>query len=232
MKQNLKFFQNFLSFFYPRCCLGCQKVLLQDEDWICLHCLTHLPETNYHLFQDNPIRDMFAGRVGVELAAALLFYKKGNITQHILHHFKYKGDKKIGELLGSYYGQKLQQTELYQNIDLILPIPLHPKKERMRGYNQSAWFAKGLSHTMRIPYYTDVLIRSTFTDTQTRKNRFSRWTNVKEVFQVIQPDILQHKHILLCDDVLTTGATMEAAIIKLYEIKGVKVSVVGLAVAQ
>jgi ComF family protein len=232
MKQNLQIIQNFLSFFYPRCCLGCQKTLLQDENRLCLHCFTHLPETNYHLFQDNPINYMFLGRVKVELAAALLFYKKGNMTQHILHHFKYKGDKEIGEILGYYYGQKLQQAEPYKAIDLILPIPLHPKKEQKRGYNQSEWLAKGLSHAMQIPYYNNILIRSTFTDTQTKKSRFSRWTNVKEVFQVIQPDILQHKHILLCDDVLTTGATMEAAITKLIEVKGVKVSVVGLALAQ
>lgn len=232
MKQNLKILQNFISFFYPRCCLGCQKTLLQGEDQLCLHCFTHLPETNYHLFQDNPINYMFSGRVKVELASALLFYKKGNLTQHILHHLKYRGDKEIGELLGSYYGKKLQQTPPFQAIDLILPIPLHPKKERRRGYNQSEWIAKGLSCTMQIPYYNNVLIRSTFTETQTKKNRFSRWTNVKEVFQIVQPDLIRRKHILLCDDVLTTGATMEAAIIKLLEIEDIKVSVVGLALAQ
>jgi ComF family protein len=232
MKQKLKNFQNFLSFFYPRCCLGCQKTLLQDENLLCLHCFTHLPETNYHLFQDNPINHTFLGRVKVELAAALLFYKKGNSTQRILYHLKYKGDKEVGEFLGNYYGKKLRQADPFQAIDLILPIPLHPKKERRRGYNQSEWIAKGLSCAMQIPYYNNVLIRNTFTDTQTKKNRLGRWTNVKEVFQVVQPDVIRQKHILLCDDVLTTGATMEAAIIKLLEIEDVKVSVVGLALAQ
>ncbi|MDR2868442.1 MAG: ComF family protein, partial [Bacteroidales bacterium] len=148
MKKLLSLLNYLLSFFYPRLCVGCQKALLKDEILICLHCLTHLPETRYHLYEDNPLKKIFRGRVKTERVASLLFYKKGNQVQHIIHHLKYKGDKEIGTLLGSYYGRELILLLDFQSIDIILPIPLHKKKERKRGYNQSEWIAKGLSEGM------------------------------------------------------------------------------------
>ena len=224
--------QHLLNFFYPKSCIACGAVLLQHEQFFCLHCLYNLPETRYHEFEDSPLSKLFLGRVHVENVGAFLFYKKGNQVQKILHHLKYKGGKEIGAFLGKLYGEQLAQHEKWKDIDLIVPIPLHKKKEKKRGYNQSEWIAKGLSEGMQIPYYTNLLIRSEFTETQTKKTRFHRWENVKEVFQVTDTNLMSKKHILICDDVLTTGATLEAAIQKLQLIPEVKISVITLATAQ
>jgi len=221
-----------LNFFYPRTCVSCGTVLLPHENFLCLHCLYNLPETRYHEFEHSPLSQLFTGRVRVERVGAFLFYKKGNQVQKILHYLKYNGGKEIGVFLGNIYGTQLIQNKKWKTIDLIIPIPLHRKKERKRGYNQSEWIAKGLSSGMQIPYDTNLLIRSEFTDTQTKKSRFHRWENVKEVFQITNPDALKNKHVLLCDDVLTTGATLEAAIQKLSVIQSIKISVVTLATAQ
>ena len=227
----MKIINNIVSLFYPRLCAACGDALQQNEQCICLDCMLHLPETQFHKKHFNPMRQVFDGRVPVEEVTALMSYKKANRTQKILHNLKYKGEKEIGAVLGEYFGGQLLTEERYRGIQYILPIPLHPKKQRKRGYNQSEWIAMGLSKGMGIPYLTDVLIRSQFTETQTRKNRFARWQNVKEVFAVQHPEKVEHTHVLLCDDVLTTGATTEAAIHKLLEVEGVRVSVATLAAA-
>lgn len=228
----MKIFNNLLSLFYPRLCAGCGDALQQNEQHLCLHCMLHLPETNFHKEQDNPLTNIFAGRVRVREVASLMYYKKGNNVQHILHALKYNGQKELGAFLGEYYGKLLIQEPRFQDVDCILPIPLHPKKQRKRGYNQSEWIAKGLSEGMGKPYRTDILTRAQFTETQTRKSRFNRWENVKEVFVAQGDKSVEGKHLLVCDDVLTTGATMEAAIQQLQTIPDVKVSVVTLATAQ
>ena len=224
--------KNFISIFYPRSCVACGNALLQNESHFCLSCLLHLPETNYHLMEHSPLDYIFEGRVPVEKVASMLFYKKGNKVQHILHALKYKGNKEVGRFLGELYGRQLLRSPYYQSIDCIIPIPLHPKKLRMRGYNQSEWIARGLSRSMNIPYYSEVLRRSEFTETQTKKSRFNRWENVKSVFVATATENLAGKHVLVCDDVLTTGATMEAAITQLLKIEGVRVSVATLACAN
>lgn len=224
--------QNILSIFYPRSCVSCRDALQQHEKLLCTNCLLHLPETNYHLDKENPLQLLFRGRVPIENIAALLFYKKGNQVQHILHALKYNGNQEIGEFLGHYYGLQLSKEDNYQQIDLILPIPLHPKKLKNRGYNQSECIAKGLSRSMAIPYRTDILIRTVFTETQTKKSRFNRWKNVEEVFKVVEEDEIAGKHLLLCDDVLTTGATLEAAISKTLDAGASHISIITLAVAH
>jgi len=207
-------------------------VLFPYEQFLCLHCLHNLPETRYHEFDDSPLSKLFLGRVQVENVGAFLFYKKGNRVQKILHYLKYNGGKEIGSFLGNLYGAQLVQDEKWKTINTIIPIPLHKNKEKKRGYNQSEWIARGLSAGMQIPYSTDILVRSEFTETQTKKSRFHRWENVKEVFQLANTEAIENKHVLLCDDVLTTGATLEAAIQKLVAVSSVKVSVVTLATAQ
>lgn len=228
----MKVIDNLLSLFYPRLCAGCGEALQHHEACLCLHCQLHLPETHYHKEHDNPLKLIFAGRVKVEEVASLLYYKKGTITQHILHNLKYNGQKELGDFLGTYYGRQLAAEPRFQEINCIIPIPLHPRKERKRGYNQSEWIAKGLSRGMGIPYRTDILVRTHFTETQTRKSRFNRWENVKEVFMVQNGGQVKGQHLLVCDDVLTTGATTEAAVQQLLTIEGVRVSVVTLAAAQ
>lgn len=232
MKKIFEWLNDLVSIFYPRGCVGCGTTLQYGEKYLCLNCLLHLPETNYHLSAENPIEQIFWGRVKVEHVYSFLFFRKGNVVQSILHQLKYKGNKEIGAYLAEMYGQKLAHEGCLADVDAIVPIPLHPKKMRLRGYNQSEWIAIGLSRGLGIPYTNDFLIRSTFTETQTRKSRFNRWQNVKDVFQAANVEELSGKHILICDDVLTTGATTEAAIQKLLEVPGVRVSVVTLATAK
>lgn len=223
---------NLLSLFYPRLCIGCGNILQEEEEFLCLDCLLHLPETNFHLSKENPLKEVFIGRVEVENVYSFLFYRKGNYVQKILHQLKYKGNKEIGEYIGRLYGEKLAAAGVFKDVDYILPIPIHPKKLRIRGYNQSEWIAKGLGAALHLPYSNDFLIRSTFTETQTKKTRFNRWENVKNVFAVTNGEQLIEKHVLVCDDVLTTGATTEAAIQKLLEIPKIRVSIVTLATAK
>lgn len=225
----MKLINNLLSLFYPRLCAACGDALQQNETCICLNCMLHLPETQFHKEHFNPLRQVFDGRVAVEEVTAFMSYKKANNVQKILHNLKYNGQKEIGIILGKHFGGQLLTEERYRSVQYILPIPLHPRKKRKRGYNQSECIAMGLSQGMGIPYLTDVLLRTHYTDTQTRKSRFARWQNVKEVFTVQKTEKVAHSHVLLCDDVLTTGATSEAAIHKLLSIDGVRVSVATLA---
>lgn len=219
------------DFFFPRLCIGCEKPLNQNENLFCIHCLYQLPETNFHLVETSIILDVFKGRLKLQAVAACFYYKKSAKIQRILHYLKYKNKPEIGIWVGHYYGQKLLDNPLYQSVDYIIPIPLHPKKQKKRGYNQSEMFALGLSEVMHIPYLSNCLYRITDTSTQTKKNRISRWKNVSDIFELKNFTDLENKHILLCDDVLTTGATIEAAGLKLLEIKGLTLSIVTIACA-
>lgn len=223
--------QNLFNFFYPRLCVSCQNTLFEKETHFCLHCLQNMPLTNYHTFEENPLNYIFMGRVPVQFVGSLLFYRKGNMVQSILQEIKYKNNKELGSYLGHLYGEQLAKTELLKDVDLIIPIPLHPKKEKLRGYNQSEMIAQGLSSGLNKEYSVEFLIRKDFTETQTKKSRINRWENVKDVFEVQNEEGIRNKHLLVCDDVLTTGATMEAALSKLMAVEGVRVSVVTLAVA-
>lgn len=225
----MKIINNLMSFFYPRLCAACGNALQQNENCICIDCMLHLPETNYYKEHKNPLRDIFEGRVRVEEVAALMSYKKSNRVQKILHNFKYNGQKEIGYHLGKYFGNQLVEEERFRNIDCVIPIPLHKKKQRKRGYNQSEWIAKGLSEAMGVTCVCDVLVREQYNETQTKKGRFSRWLNVKEVFSLRAADKIEGHHVLVCDDVLTTGATMEAALHELQKVHDVRTSVVTLA---
>lgn len=232
MKKIFQWINDLVSIFYPRLCVGCGDALQRNESHLCLRCILHLPETNYHLSKENPLEKIFWGRAKVENVFSFLYFRKGNTVQSILHQLKYKGNKEIGAFMGEMYGKKLADAGCLADVDVIVPIPLHPKKMRLRGYNQSEWIAMGLSKGLNVPYSNDFLVRATFTETQTKKARFSRWENVKDVFQASRTDELAGKHVLVCDDVLTTGATTEAAIQKLLEVPGVRVSVVTIATAK
>ena len=232
MKKLSNFFQNLLSFFYPRLCLACGNAMYRHEEIICLECELHLPETGYHQQAENPLHQIFLGRVRIECVASLFFYRKGGGVQQLLYALKYKGKSEVGAHFGEYYGKLLKQSELFQKIDMIIPVPLHPKKLKKRGYNQSEIIAEGLSRGMGVPYYAQTIVRQEFTETQTKKSRISRWENVKDVFAVTDPLFLQNKNIMLCDDVLTTGATIEAVAQKIISIEGVKLWVITLASAQ
>lgn len=194
-------------------------------------CIFKLPKTNFHKDKENPIAKIFWGRVSVESAASFYSFGKGGKVQHLIHQLKYKGKKEVGVSVGKLYGQELKASDNFNLIDIIVPVPLHKKKLRKRGYNQSQYFAEGLSQTMNVDTDCKSLFRALASETQTRKSRFNRWKNVESVFQLKDSISLIGKHILLVDDVITTGATLEACAHTLLQIPGVKISIVTIAYA-
>lgn len=225
----LKPIEDFLSVIFPVTCAGCGGLLNDHEKVICLDCNYHLPRTQFHKEQDNPVSQVFWGRVFLESAASFLYFNKGNKVQHLLHLLKYKGDREIGIWLGEKYGNDLKQSPFFKDIDMIIPVPLHVSKLRKRGYNQSEMFGVGLSRSMDKPLNTSSLLRITATETQTRKSRYQRWENVSEVFSLVNAENISGKHILLIDDVLTTGATLEASAQVLLEAGKIKLSIATIA---
>jgi len=224
-------FEDFINLFFPLTCASCGNNLLKNEKAICTHCLYHIPKTNYHFEKDNPISKLFWGRVNIENATAFYFFQKGSKFQKLIHYLKYKGHKEIGYELGKIFGFELVASSLFNMIDLIIPVPLHPRKEKKRGFNQSEVIAKGISESMRKPVMVNLLYRTVEAETQTRKSRFERWKNVEEIFQVGNYGAIKNKHILLVDDVVTTGSTLESCAIELLKAENTKVSVATIAVA-
>ena len=225
------FIDDFISLLFPRICAACGNSLWKQEETVCLSCEFHLPRTNYHLSLENPVSRLFWGRVNLESAAAYLYFNKGNKVQRLIHQLKNKGRKDIGIYLGRQYGQHLKYSPFFQTVQLIVPVPLHTKKLRIRGYNQSEQIAFGMGETMKVPVDPNALFRKKETETQTKKSRFRRWQNVAEVFDVPDPVSLEMKHVLVVDDVITTGATLESCIRALSSIPGIRISVATIAVA-
>jgi ComF family protein len=223
---------DFINLFFPNNCSACGNSLISQEEVLCTACQFKLPRTNFHFDMENPIARIFWGRVNLETATSYLFFNKGGNVQQLVHQLKYKGKKNVGRYLGKLFANDLIQSPHFANIDLIVPVPLHPKKERLRGFNQSMVLAEGLSESFRKPLSKDNLVRTVHTSTQTKKSRYSRWENVKDVFDILDQEKFANKHILLVDDVLTTGATMEACAQKILKIEGTKVYAVTLAYAQ
>jgi ComF family protein len=222
-------FKNFISLIYPEICLACHEALYNKEEFICIKCLFNLPKTNQHLQKQNEVSKLFWGRANIETGASCYYFNKGNKVQNLLHHLKYKGKADLGKHIGKIYGQELIESEFYQNIDLIIPIPLHKNKLKRRGFNQSDSFAEGLSNSMQVMWDSNILVRKLETSTQTNKTRFKRWENVDSIFEVKAGEQLTNKHILLVDDVVTTGSTLESAAQTLLQINGTKVSIASIA---
>jgi len=230
MKTILKYITDFFGLFFPELCVVCNKNLFVQEKLICTKCLYELPKTNFHNELENPVAQLFWGRAKIEFATAYFYFNKGSQYQEMMHHFKYHGKKEIGFVLGKSFGLQLKESP-FNDIDIIIPVPLHPKKQKKRGYNQSDWIAMGLAHSLNKVADIENLIRSVATATQTRKSRFERWQNVENIFVIKDPSKIEGKHILLVDDVVTTGSTLEACANVILEIKNTKVSIAALAVA-
>ncbi|MHC1703573.1 MAG: ComF family protein [Tenuifilaceae bacterium] len=209
----------------------CHKDLATGESVICTACLYHIPKTRYWFDPENPVAKIFWGRVLVENACSFFFFSKGSRYRKLLHHLKYNGKKEVGFVLGKEFGFELKKVDLYKKIDFIIPVPLHPKRLKTRGYNQAEEIAKGLNESMGIPLSTNNLIRPGYTETQTRKTREERSKNVSKAFKLDFPELLAGKHILLVDDVVTTGATLEECASTILEAAGSRVSIVTLAYA-
>ncbi len=230
MRRLTPYFNDFFNLFFPDLCVVCNTHLISQEDLICTRCLYNLPKTNYHKEVNNPVSQLFWGRTSIEFATAYFTFKKGSKYQHMMHKFKYHGKKEIGYVLGKSFGNQLRNSN-FEKIDIIIPVPLHKSKLKKRGYNQSEWIGKGLSETLNKPLDTTSFIRSIATETQTRKSRFERWKNVENIFKITDKNAIQGKHILLVDDVVTTGSTLEACANILLEMEGTIVSIATLAVA-
>lgn len=232
MKSKLfTYFDDFLSLIYPKLCFACDQPLVANEEVICFTCRQQLPQTHYHLQPGNPVEQQFWGRCHLNAAAGYYFFRQGTRVQHLLHALKYHRAPEVGITIGRIYGHQLKNVPVFSSVDCIVPVPLHPKKQKARGYNQSEMFAAGLSESMGIPVNNKSLLRAVASETQTRKSRFKRWENVKTIFVVGNVEAIKGKHILLVDDVITTGATLEACVKVLTTIEGVSVSAASIAVA-
>lgn len=223
---------DFLELFFPKLCITCGDRLISQEKYLCLNCWHDLPVTNFHLKSDNKVAQLFWGRVEIENATSFFSYKKGSRYQQLIHFVKYKGLKELGFETGKKFGFALLNDKGFKDIDLVVPVPLHPRKKKKRGFNQSDWIAAGIAETLQKPISEENLYREIFTSTQTQKNRFERWQNVEGIFGVKSPKEFANKHILLIDDVITTGSTLEACAFQLLKIKNVKVSIATLAFAD
>lgn len=202
---------------------------MNNERVICTNCRHELPVTNFSLVNDNPVQKVFQGRIKLEYATALLlFQKKGNV-QKLLHQLKYRGHREISEFLGQWMGARLAEESFPLGIEAVVPVPLHKKKLRSRGFNQVEDFGKEISRSLDIPYMDNVLLKGSFTTTQTLKARLSRWGNIEETFILANPDLIHNKHVLLVDDIITTGATLEACSSVLKQAGGVKISIASMA---
>ncbi len=222
---------DFISLLFPRLCYGCGTQLLRNESLICTECLVVIPRTDFHFVDDNPVAKLFWGRCPLEKAAAFSGYNKGSRIRNLIHSLKYKGVREIGPELGRLYGSSLKDSGFCAGIDIIIPVPLHPARRRRRGFNQSELIASGISEVTGIPVDAYSLRRITPTSTQTRRSRYDRWMNVEGVFNIENPEKMTDKHILLVDDVITTGSTIEACANELLKAGNVKISVAAIAYA-
>ncbi|MCO6478669.1 MAG: ComF family protein [Phaeodactylibacter sp.] len=229
---HFRWLDNLLGLFYPNLCLACGRNLPPRQEGICISCRYKLPKTGFHLEPDNAFTERFWGRIPLQAGAAFLYFTRGGRAQRLIHHLKYEGKRKAGIYLGKLYGEALREAPAFREATLIAPVPLHPRKQHQRGYNQSALFARGLSESMGIPFLPNALKRREYTTTQTKKSRLERFENVEKAFFVPYPEKLKGQHVLLVDDVITTGATLEACALKILEVEGAKVSMATIAIAQ
>lgn len=215
----------------PRVCFGCNAHLRRGEELICTPCRNDLPFTEYTFNEENPVDRIFYGRIVVKKASSFLFFNENGKVQQLLHYLKYKNQEVIGTFLGDWYGQLLQEEGILPNtIDAVVPVPLHPKKLRRRGYNQVAGFARRLAHHLDAEYVGHILLKTANTKTQTKKGRIGRWQGDKELYTLSETDYLKNKHILLVDDVITTGATMELCARTLQKTPGTVIYLASMAV--
>jgi ComF family protein len=232
MNLQRSYLADFVSLIFPELCVACRESLVVNEHLLCTDCRFNLPYTNFHLQPDNIVAKQFWGRINVHGAYALYYFTKGGKIQNLMHQFKYNGVKQIGNLLGVIAGEQLAKSGKFAHVDYIIPVPLHKKRLQERGYNQSACFAEGLAEKLQAAVEIDNLVRVIATETQTHKSRFARFENMQEVFVVNNPDKLVKKHVLLVDDVITTGSTLEACGTKLLEIPGLTLSIATIAYAE
>lgn len=223
---------DFIGLLFPDLCNGCGIQLFHGEKEICTKCRYDLPFTDFHNYAANSVAKLFWGRIPCNGAMAMLYFKKGSKVQHLIHRLKYKDQTETGIVLGRLLGERLLSSPAYQTTSLIIPVPLHPKKQKSRGYNQSEYIAKGIAEIMQVPLNTTHLIRQQHTSTQTKKGRYDRFENMQSVFKILNPEQLVNQHVLLVDDVITTGSTIEACGIALLATPIKQLSIAALAYSE
>jgi len=201
---------DFNSLFFPAYCLGCASGLVKGEDTLCTRCILELPHTGYIHSPNNPVKEKFAGRLPMRFAWAFLKFRKTGVVQKLLHQLKYNNCPEVGVRLGRIFGHLIKASAFDQEFDLIIPMPLHRSRQRHRGYNQSSMFADGLAQVLSVPWFENIVSRQVNTVTQTKKTKVERWENVRTAFRIHEPDAVRDQRILLVDDVITTGASIEA----------------------
>jgi ComF family protein len=214
---------------YPSICFGCKKNEIETNEWLCIQCLSTLPFTGFENTRNNPVEQLFWGRTPIEIASSCFFYVEKTPIQRLIHEVKYKEQQQLGRWLGQMIGRQLQTIFQMKKVDLMLPMPLHPKKQQQRGYNQAVLLCEGIRATTACDFSEQVLIRNTNTQTQTKKTRMERWNNVNEVFAITDAQQIMNKHIVLIDDVITTGASTEACAAILLKEGACAVSICSLA---
>lgn len=225
---NLK--EAFLHLFFPHCCAGCGSDRLHTDSQLCFRCLAALPETLFERLPGNPVEKTFWGRLPLQAATAHYYFTKRSMVQHILHQLKYKGNRELGRQLGRIMGLQLLQSGRFP-VDALVPLPLFPDREQKRGYNQATLLCEGIADIINVPVWQDVVTRPLYTSTQTRKGRMERWKNMEGKFLLMNTWPLQHHKILLVDDVITTGATLEACGTVLLQSEAVELYVAALCYA-
>ncbi|MEX1132164.1 MAG: phosphoribosyltransferase family protein [Flavobacteriales bacterium] len=219
------------ALFLPRRCAGCDTGLMRVENGLCLGCIEDLPRARFHDDAENRVEQLFWGKVQLQAASSFLLFTPGGMVQRMLHRLKYANDREIGLLLGRHMAEELMASKRFGDVELLLPVPLHASKKRKRGYNQCDVLVEGMRQVWTLPYTKQELLRVISTPSQTRKGRLDRWRNVGQAFQVQDPEGMRGKHILLVDDVVTTGATLEGCIKALEVVPDVRISVCTVACA-
>jgi ComF family protein len=218
-----------LHLFFPHTCAGCGTDVIDHDQLLCLHCLNDLPATNFFNQPNNPVEQVFYGRIPVANAAAGYFFTKDSLLQNLIVQLKYRGNKQIGFYLGQLLGNFLIKSDRFSDVTALVPLPLNPRREKNRGYNQATVLCNGISSVGKKPVIEKAVVRRVYTETQTHKGRISRWENMDGIFEVTNPSVLENKHILLVDDVVTTGATLEACGSEILKVPGTTLSVATLA---
>ncbi|MEN9685315.1 MAG: hypothetical protein RLZZ28_1101 [Bacteroidota bacterium] len=220
-----KYIEPFVSLLFPHCCEGCGSTHLSDKQFLCAACIHQLPVTGFFELPGNEVEKTFYGRLPIAQAGALYYFTKESLLQYLLIQLKYKGNREAGYFLGRMLGHSLKLSRRYCTVDVLVPLPLHSKKEKIRGYNQAAIICQGINEIWHKPVAENIFVRQSFTDTQTRQNRVNRWQNMEGVFTLQDTKALENQHILLIDDVITTGATLEACGSLVNLIPGAKLSI-------